>query len=83
MTKEIPKIVKHTMLIRYEDLVTNPILVLEKLQTQFYLTNKLPQYKLFSDDLSAIPTTSFDYETKQYILTNLDSDQERLLGYDI
>ena len=85
LAKEIPKIVKHTILIRYEDLVTNPILVLEKLQNQFYLTNKLPQYKLFSDDLSAIDLSiqdpKFDDETKQHILTNLDSYQERLLGY--
>lgn len=82
LTKEIPKIVKHTMLIRYEDLVENPALVLEKLQSQFKLTRLDTQYKLFTDSV-IVTSIIFDDETKDYILANLDSDQERLLGYDM
>lgn len=81
LIKEIPKIVKHTMLIRYEDLVENPALVLEKLQDQFKLTRLDTQYKLLPND--PITPSSLNDETKHYILANLDSDQENKLGYCI
>jgi hypothetical protein len=81
LTKEIPKIVKHTVLIRYEDLVENTKLVLETLQGQFKLTHIDTQYKLLPND--PITPLSLDDETKQYILANLDSVQENKLGYCI
>ena len=82
LTKNIPKIVKYTMLIRYEDLVENPTLVLEKLQSQFNLTRIHTQYKLLTYSDTVI-RPAFDDETKQYILANLDYDQENKLGYCI
>lgn len=70
LTKDIPKIVKHTLLIRYEDLVENPTLVLETVQNKFNLTRLDTQYKLFTDPVT-VTTSAFDDETKDYILANL------------
>lgn len=84
LTNEIPKIAKYSMLVHYEDLVKNPKLILEKLQSIFHLTRLNPQYNLLPNTSTVIETiSSFDQETIDYILANLDLHQEKKIGYCI
>ena len=82
LTETLPQLIKRHYLIRYEDLLENPKLILENMQSQFNQTRIHNQYKLMTDS-DTEPTPVFDDETKQYIWANLDSVQEQLLGYDV
>lgn len=91
LMNEIPKNVKHTLLLRYEDLRDHYDETMQMIQEKFNLKrlssktdpvyNKVPRYKgtyTASYEKKPILLTN---EIQEYIKQNVDVEQERLLGY--
>jgi len=76
LTETLPALVKHHELIRYEDLLENPKLILEKIQQKYGFAAK--QFITPTPNTHVRP---FSDETVQYIKSKFNLDQENNLGY--
>ncbi len=78
LTDTLPALVKHHELIRYEDLLENPKLILEKIQQTYGFMAKPLSYP---QNVNVLTTISD--ETVRYIRSKLNLDQENKLRYII
>ena len=79
LTETLPALVKHHELIRYEDLLENPQLILEKIQQKYgFAAKQFTSTKQVQPNTQVSPVSD---ETIQYIKSKLDLDQENNLGY--
>ena len=80
LTETLPTLVKHHYIIRYEDLLENPKLILEKIQQKYGLTTKPFIPPITNISSPTILTTPFSDKTIQYIRSSIDFDQEHSFG---
>ena len=82
LTETLPKIVKHCIIIRYEDLIENPQCIIKQIQDQYNLIAKPLDISL-NQLKHQRPIIEFTDETIQYIKSNLDLVQENKLRYNV